>query len=522
MSVPERFLGFAFSVGDLLIETGQDFIIHNVDGAVKSVAGIGLDQILNRSMLDFIADEDRSLVENTVKALGDKTRMGPLEISMTFTGGVPVRLAMFVGSLPTADSSFYFVLAKPYRLGAGGPSPVELTEEERATNFIGKVQALLEGQGEDDALGVTVMEVIGAVDLDPKVREHVEKVLGSISLGGSHASSLGGNRFAVVHDQGAGHGSAAALAETVQAQTGIDMSAASVATDDVVLSGGDGVKALAFSLQQFADGGDGFDVEAFSNPQALLGETTERVKQFRQILNDEAFSLVYQPIVSLKTGETRHFEVLSRFDVNDSNYSQWEMITFAEDVGLIQEFDAVVLRRSIARLRELRAQNADVRLAVNMSGRSLSDPAFMRNLMTVLEDCADIRPQLSIEITESAKIKDLKQLAATLEDIRALGVCVYLDDFGAGVSGFQYLRQLVVDAVKIDGSYIRDALDNAKDRAFLSSMVTLCKELGIVTVGEWVETHDHAVLLSKIGVDYGQGYHFGKPLPGLKSVRVKF
>ena len=92
-----------------------------------------------------------------------------------------------------------------------------------------------------------------------------------------------------------------------------------------------------------------------------------------------------------------------------------------------------------------------------------------------------------------------------------MGFKVYLDDFGAGASGFQYLKHLNIDALKIDGDYIRDALKSREDRAFLNATSTLCQELGIKTVAEWVETEEHARLIKKIGIDFGQGYYFGMP-----------
>ncbi len=159
-------------------------------------------------------------------------------------------------------------------------------------------------------------------------------------------------------------------------------------------------------------------------------------------------------------------------------------------------------------------------IAVNVSGRSLSEPEFVRDLLKILEENQQVSPFLSLEITESARILDLKAIGDVVQQIRALGFKVYLDDFGAGAAGFQYLKNLRVDAVKIDGAYIKDAIESREDRAFLRSMVMLCKELGIETVGEWIETKEHADLLQDIGVDYGQGYYYGKPTNGLMAAQI--
>lgn len=186
---------------------------------------------------------------------------------------------------------------------------------------------------------------------------------------------------------------------------------------------------------------------------------------------------------------------------------------FAEDIGLIDEFDYAVINRAIAKIRSMLKKGGSPGIAVNVSGRSLSSQGFIFELLALLRNNKDLTQYLSIEITESATIHDLDALSLVLEEVREIGFRVYLDDFGAGAAGFQYLKKLKVDALKIDGAYIRDALTSAEDRAFLRSMVGLCKDLGIVTVGEWVETQEHATLLRQMGVDYGQGYFFGKPSP---------
>ncbi len=145
----------------------------------------------------------------------------------------------------------------------------------------------------------------------------------------------------------------------------------------------------------------------------------------------------------------------------------------------------------------------------------------MLELVALLRGNKDLKQYLSLEITESAKIHDLDALGGVVQEMRAIGFKIYLDDFGAGAAGFQYLKKLKVDALKIDGDYIRDAINNKEDRAYLRSMVTLCRDLGIVTVGEWVETQEHAKLLLEMGVDYGQGYFFGKPSPNFLTEPVK-
>lgn len=522
MSVPPRFLGYAFSVGDVLLELSHDFTIENADGATQSILGVGADGLKGTSFLERLPEADRDLLKTTVSDLKGKQRLGPVELQVqTETGGFE-KLAFFVSTLPTGDSNYYFVFSRPYRLGLSrGKEDLDKPTEKKKQDFMDKLESLLvDNPSAEDDLIVTVIEAIGGQTLDDGHRQEVERYLKSFSVGGSHAASLGGDKFAIVHDKNGEVSNADEIQAKVSQATGLELTSASIDAYEAKLTDQDGVKALAFSLQRFAENSDGFDIADFSDPAKLMGETTERVRQFRRILDERSFSLVYQPIVTLTNGMTHHFEALSRFDIQDSPYNQFEMITFAEDVGLINEFDQAVIGRVIKRLRQLQSDKVNVSMAANVSGRSLSSQLFMDDLIEVLAGAEDLKKNLSLEITESAKIADLDALAKVLDTIRAMGFKVYLDDFGAGVSGFQYLRQLRVDALKIDGMYIREATENATDRAFLRSMVTLCQELGIETVGEWVETEGHAALLKSIGVDYGQGYYFGKPSAGLRSGKI--
>jgi len=373
---------------------------------------------------------------------------------------------------------------------------------------------------EDDArenMLVTVLEAGDGRHMSAAQQIEVERHLKSMSVGGNHATQLADDRFVVVHERGGLDDGD--LAKSLAAATGLPLDCATIDASEAGLSDADSIKALAYSIQQFADGEDDFSLaDLAKDPKKLMDETTERVAEFRRILDTGSFSMVYQPVVNLADGSVHHFEALTRFNNPRQVDNQFEMITFAERVGMITEFDTVVISRVLEKLRETQRQGGHTCLAANVSGRSLSDPKFMYCLHNTLTSATDLVDCFSLEITESAQITDLEALAQMMRDIRACGFPVYLDDFGAGLSGFNYLRHLDVDALKIDGQYVRNALDNAKDRAFLRSMVTLCQELDIIAVGEWVETREHADLLQEMGVDFGQGYYFGRPLSGLTNM----
>jgi EAL domain-containing protein (putative c-di-GMP-specific phosphodiesterase class I) len=522
--VPDRFLGYAFCVGDLLIELDLDFIIQNADGAVKNTLGIAAAS--NSNFLDLLTDRGRGLIAASAKTLTGANRLGPFNVSVGKSGSAREQYVIFMAKLPTAVNRYYFVLSKPYRVGSdpsksGDAANSAAQIEDNKQEFFERLEGLFEGnQDAEDKMQVTVLEAGEGGDLDSRKQQEIEDYLKSFSVGGSHAAMLGDDKFAFVHEKARSDAEKIDYATQIRKATGVAIEAATIDAAEAKLSKQDSLKAMMFSLQQFANESEGFDVQEIeANCSTLIGETAERVVAFRKVLEEGAFSLVYQPIVDLKKGTTHHFEALTRFDLPDMIKSQWEMIRFAEDVGLIPEFDLAVLSRTISKLRELLRSGKAPGIAVNVSGRSLSEPEFVLDLISTLKGNKDLKSYLSIEITESSQIHDLETLAKSLHEVRAEGFKVYLDDFGAGAAGFQYLKKLTIDALKIDGDYVKNAIDSKEDRAYLRAMVTLCKDLGIVTVGEWVETKELADLLHDLGVDYGQGYYFGKPKTGLVSAK---
>ncbi len=523
VKVPNRFLGYAFCVGDLLLELDSDFNIRNADGAVKNTLGIlsGADGETN--FLELLDLKGRGLFKKNVAALTGANRRGPIKLNLGSDPDDKELFGAFIAKLPSEENMIYVVLSRPSRLGLDETSPTAtMLVEEKKQQFFSSLEQLFEDEpGIEEKVQVTVIEAATDEHLDPAQQSNIEQYLNSVSYGGQNASRVGEDKFALVHDKTNENASAEVLRTAISKTTGVSISTATIDAAANNLSDKDSMKAMVFSLQQFADESDGFDVDSIEeNCGHLIGETAERVRAFRQVLNDGAFSLVYQPIVDMKNMTTHHFEALTRFDLPEIMKSQWEMIRFAEDVGLIDDFDRAVINRVIRKIRDLMGQGRAPGIAVNVSGRSLSDPEFINDLIKTLEANVDIAGYLSLEITESARILDLKSLGEVVQQIRGIGFKVYLDDFGAGAAGFQYLKSLKVDAVKIDGAYIKDAVESAEDRAFLRSMVMLCKDLGITTVGEWIETKEHAELLKDIGVDYGQGYFYGKPTNGLMSARV--
>ena len=517
--IPDRFLGFAFSVGDILIEVDNEFKILNADGAISEIS-LNLADIKEMSFPDLLADDEKEQFKNISSALKSSNRIGPIHFKVGKPDTVKKNFALFLGKLPHDENRLFIVLMSSYRLGA--PATIKSDNQnngDEVENFLEKVENILvENKDQDKNLNITLLETPDNQNLSKEDQNELSGLLNKYSTGGNTAGKLGDNRYAVIHSKEPDGLATENLIRELTKATGLDLKSTTIDADQNILSEEDGVRALIFSLQQFAEGNDGFDVESLANGyDEIVENTANKVKHLRDILKNGDFTLVYQPIVTLKDKKVHHSEALIRFNDPKLHNLQFETICFAEKVGLIQEFDKATFKRAVEKIEQIKKTGTPPKLAVNMSGRSLSNKGFLDDLKVRLKDHIHLKDYISLEITESAEITDLKQLAEVINEIREMGFNVYLDDFGAGAAGFKYLRELEVDGVKIDGEYVRDALVNSKIRAFLRSIVMLCNDLNIETIAEWVETEEQAELLISLGVTYAQGYLYGKPTVGIKG-----
>ena len=226
--------------------------------------------------------------------------------------------------------------------------------------------------------------------------------------------------------------------------------------------------------------------------------------------SQERFYLFYQPIIDLKTGERYCSEALIRYlDEHGAWHSPAEFLPAAERFHLMNELDQFVLRRVLTEYADERRG----RVSINISGQSVSNPNTVDFIASSLRRLEIDPRRIIFEITETIFIKDLGKACEVVNEIRALGCTFSLDDFGSGFSSLRYLRSLPVDIVKIDGSFVKNIRSDQIDLTLLRSMNEIAHLLGKRTVGEFVESAEMSRSLKELGVDYGQGYYFGAPVP---------
>ncbi|MCC4834159.1 EAL domain-containing protein [Shewanella sp. 10N.7] len=226
------------------------------------------------------------------------------------------------------------------------------------------------------------------------------------------------------------------------------------------------------------------------------------------------FELFYQLIEPLSSDESGiHMEILLRMVQEDGRYvSPGVFLPAAERYNLASKIDRWVIDNLLkwgARHMEIWEQLSMV--SVNLSALSLSDSKFMSWLEMRLMVEPELVSKLCFEITETAAVSQLEQATALIDLLKPLGCKLALDDFGSGFSSFAYLKCLDVDYVKIDGQFVVNVCDDRSDKAIVSAICQLGKDMDFEVIGEFVESETIGQLLRELGVDYGQGYAIGRP-----------
>jgi len=237
----------------------------------------------------------------------------------------------------------------------------------------------------------------------------------------------------------------------------------------------------------------------------------------REALQNEAFRLVYQPVVNLRSGKVIGAEALIRWESPErGTLSPDEFIPVLEESGLIVPVGTWALQeacREAARLRDLMDPHATPTITVNVSARQLAHDGFADTVASALRSSGADEHQICLEITEGALMHDVESAWAALRQTKALGVRLALDDFGTGYSSLSYVRRFSLDMLKIDKSFI-DGLDTStEDRAIVEHVIGLADALGMATVAEGVERPEQLAWLRRLGCQMAQGYALSRPLP---------
>ncbi len=229
----------------------------------------------------------------------------------------------------------------------------------------------------------------------------------------------------------------------------------------------------------------------------------------------------YQPKVPLREGAKASVEALARW-----NHPQLgpigpdAFIPLAERTGIITRLTEKVLEAALGQCARWRQEGLDIPVGVNVSTRSLLDHNLTAMIAQMLERFELPARALQLEITESRIVADLPRARATLNELRAMGVMIAIDDFGTGFSSLSQLQQLPIDEIKIDRSFVMRMDTDRSDAVLVRSIIELARNLGLRVTAEGVETEETTATLRRLGCDFAQGFHVGRPMAAEQCRRL--
>ena len=246
---------------------------------------------------------------------------------------------------------------------------------------------------------------------------------------------------------------------------------------------------------------------------SLRVATQQRLRlesSLRTAVRSHELTVAYQPQVTMADATIVGFELLARWSLDGEPVPPDVFVPMAEELGLIHELGAHVLDIAAESVRAWAGAVADLRLSVNVSGRQIQSRGFVDQLVRLVHTSGIDPARLTLEVTESVLLDDPDASITTLHRLREIGFRLAVDDFGTGYSSLSYLRQLPVNEVKIDRTFVADVA-SAQGRAIVESVIRMCHALGAYVVAEGVETRAQATVLREMGCDLAQGWLFGRP-----------
>ena len=244
----------------------------------------------------------------------------------------------------------------------------------------------------------------------------------------------------------------------------------------------------------------------------ILREDAYWVPRIREALASSRLRLLFQPVMDMNTNKIDRFEALIRMiDNNNELITPDNFIPVAERNGLIQKIDLWVINRAFDMLATSLKGNNDVSFNINLSSHAFHESKFLPLVKNKLSQTGIDAKRITFEITETAAVTNYRKGRDMLHKLRSLGFKIALDDFGSGFNSFSHLKQLPIDYIKIDGSFITNLMNDKTDQTLVKSITEIASKLGKKTVAEFVVNRETLEKLKSYGVDYAQGYFIGKP-----------
>lgn len=500
MTLTVRLLGLAFASADALVEIDAQDNVAFAMGA-GAVPGQDAGALWTKKPFLEILHEGASVIA-AIRATKSGARSAALDVLIAVAPGRVRRASLRAFVLPQLAPAISCAIS--YEGPAFAVADLETPPLVEAEAFLADAGRIISAT---PGLSLAFLDVQGfgelASDVAERMQRRIEATLQSAATHGSSAAKITGERFALLRPANDQRNLAAEIVEAGKAE-GVALNAEAYCAP--VPEGSDSLcvlRAMRFAIEGcLKDGG-------LADPQMAFSESLKRTfrdaETFRNLVKTRDFQIHYQPIVDLSTRAVHHFEALARFSPNNGPA---DAIRMAEELDLIESFDLAVAEKVLKRMR--RPGAGLLKMAINVSGSSLSSDSYVQQLLRMTTGAPEERRRLIVEVTETAAVADIEAANRRLAALREASIKVCIDDFGAGSAAYDYLRNLSVDAVKIDGSLVRDIDTDERARTMLRSVTELCQSLNLETIAEMIETEAVATQLKALGVNYGQGWLFGR------------
>lgn len=520
----DRFLAFSFATADILIESTHSHDIHSCLGATKNLLGHTEKHLKSTPWIDLINQENAQDILTRIESAALGQRIGPIQTSLKHNDE-----KILLNAIKMPQSKEYYLtfgLLQDLQLEQAPPSKPPVKEPEKLLSREELNDALQDKMKKAQEDGVDANLTFLDIDIDKEYKKRlgkdklndltnsIAKELNDNSIDGHAAGKLSESRYTLLHDASqdieAIKNKIISLTTTADPDAkGLEVEDKTIDADITQMNGKEASRAILYTLNEFEKNGvnmnaanlqEGFDSHLQAN--------TEKIAELKNFIENHSFDLYFQPIVNLQEEKVCHYETLSRFSYG--NTQDW--IMFCEDIGMAPDFDIAVCARIIQYIQD-HPEYADLKFAINISGQSIGNDKFFSNLKALLIAHPNIHENISFEITESYHIENLEDVSKSLQQLKDMGFKIALDDFGAGAASFDYLHDLHVDYVKIDGKYIKELATSKKDQILVKNIANMCADLNVEVIAEYVENQEIIALLKEYGITYGQGYHFSKPTP---------
>ena len=520
----DKFIAFAFASSDFLLEIDLSGKILFTAGQVQSLTGNTSDGLVGKNWLTLFSKSSHGNLGALLKGVQKAGRLGPLMVDVINSETSKRQRALIMGMTMPESANVYLTLNATQSffdfLAVGDYQDSRLLDGKQFE--AAAIKAFQTAKAEGKNLDVTFLEVDKIEEYKKGLSfeeannfsENFQAILKEQSFQGNTASQVDDGKYAIIHDTEITPDFIEKKIQELVSRSStkgedVGLKSKTVEADMDSLNEREARRALIYTINQIEKNGlDAAGDNLSRGFDHYLHENAAKITRLKTLVGQQAFKLNFQPIVHIPSEDICHYEALVRFTTEDSPY---ELIVFGEDIGIAPDVDMAILKQAIGYVHHRKKDNPDLRVAVNISGQSIQSESFFTKMLETIDESGCSPKNLLFEITESTAIADLEKVNRYIQRLRQRKFEVCLDDFGAGAASFQYLNGLDIDCVKIDGKYIRDALNSSRDEAMVRNLARMCQDLGVTTIAEMVETQEQLDYLIRIGVNKAQGWLFSKP-----------